>query len=32
MEGLKDRIKDDMKASMKSGDKARLGVIRLILY
>jgi uncharacterized protein YqeY len=31
MEGLKDRIKDDMKASMKSGDKARLGVIRLIL-
>ncbi|MBZ4202696.1 MAG: GatB/YqeY domain-containing protein [Methylovulum sp.] len=25
------RIKDDMKSSMKSGDKARLGVIRLIL-
>lgn len=25
------RIKDDMKASMKGGDKARLGVIRLIL-
>jgi len=25
------RIKDDMKAAMKSGDKARLGVIRLIL-
>lgn len=31
MELLKERIKDDMKASMKSGDKARLGVIRLIL-
>lgn len=31
MQSLKDRIKDDMKASMKSGDKARLGVIRLIL-
>lgn len=28
---LVDRIKDDMKASMKGGDKARLGVIRLIL-
>ena len=28
---LKERIKDDMKASMKSGDKTRLGVIRLIL-
>lgn len=28
---LTDRIKDDMKASMKSGDKARLGVIRMIL-
>ncbi|ASF45639.1 GatB/YqeY domain-containing protein [Methylovulum psychrotolerans] len=28
---LTDRIKDDMKAAMKSGDKARLGVIRLIL-
>ncbi len=25
------RIKDDMKASMKAGDKTRLGVIRLIL-
>ncbi len=25
------RIKEDMKAAMKSGDKARLGVIRLIL-
>ncbi len=31
MDSLKDRIKDDMKASMKSGDKARLGVIRMIL-
>lgn len=31
MELLTDRIKDDMKAAMKSGDKARLGVIRLIL-
>ena len=31
MDSLKERIKDDMKASMKSGDKARLGVIRLIL-
>ena len=28
---LKQRIQDDMKASMKSGDKARLLVIRLIL-
>ena len=28
---LTDRLKDDMKAAMKSGDKARLGVIRLIL-
>jgi len=28
---LTDRIKDDMKASMKGGDKARLAVIRLIL-
>lgn len=28
---LTDRIKDDMKASMKGGDKSRLGVIRLIL-
>ena len=28
---LIDRIKDDMKASMKAGDKSRLGVIRLIL-
>jgi uncharacterized protein len=31
MELLTDRIKDDMKACMKAGDKARLGVIRLIL-
>ncbi|MDD4915343.1 MAG: GatB/YqeY domain-containing protein [Methylococcales bacterium] len=28
---LKSRITEDMKASMKSGDKARLGVIRMIL-
>ena len=28
---LKDRITDDMKTAMKSGDKDRLGVIRLIL-
>ena len=28
---LTDRIKDDMKAAMKSGNKARLGVIRLML-
>jgi len=28
---LTDRIKGEMKAAMKSGDKARLGVIRLIL-
>lgn len=31
MSSLKERIKDDMKASMKGGDKARLGVIRMIL-
>jgi len=31
MSVLKERIRDDMKASMKSGDKARLGVIRMIL-
>lgn len=31
MDSLKERIRDDMKASMKSGDKARLGVIRMIL-
>jgi uncharacterized protein YqeY len=28
---ITDRIKDDMKAAMKGGDKFRLGVIRLIL-
>lgn len=28
---LKQRIQDEMKAAMKGGDKARLGVIRLIL-
>ncbi|MDO9162693.1 MAG: GatB/YqeY domain-containing protein [Methylococcaceae bacterium] len=31
MDLLVDRIKDDMKTAMKSGEKARLGVIRLIL-
>jgi uncharacterized protein len=31
MDLLTDRIKEDMKASMKAGNKARLGVIRLIL-
>ena len=31
MDLLTDRIKDDMKASMKGGNKTRLGVIRLIL-
>jgi uncharacterized protein YqeY len=31
MQSLLERIKDDMKTSMKGGDKARLGVIRLIL-
>lgn len=31
MDLLKNRIREDMKASMKSGDKARLGVIRMIL-
>ncbi len=31
MDSLKERIKDDMKASMKGGAKVRLGVIRLIL-
>lgn len=30
-DSLKERIKDDMKAAMKGGDKSRLGVIRLIL-
>jgi len=28
---LKSRIQDDMKTAMKGGDKARLGIIRLIL-
>ncbi|TVO78456.1 GatB/YqeY domain-containing protein [Sedimenticola selenatireducens] len=28
---LKQRIQDDMKASMKGGDKPRLGVIRLLM-
>lgn len=28
---ITDRVKDDMKAAMKGGDKFRLGVIRLIL-
>lgn len=31
MDLLTDRIKEDMKVAMKSGNKARLGVIRLIL-
>lgn len=31
MSALIQRIKDDMKASMKGGDKPRLGVIRMIL-
>jgi uncharacterized protein YqeY len=31
MELLTDRIKDEMKAAMKGGDKFKLGVIRLIL-
>ncbi|NOT13219.1 MAG: GatB/YqeY domain-containing protein [Methylococcaceae bacterium] len=31
MDLILDRIKEDMKASMKGGNKARLGVIRLIL-
>lgn len=31
MDLIIDRIKDDMKASMKGGNKSRLGVIRLIL-
>ena len=31
MDLLTDRIKDDMKASMKAGNKTRLGVIRLML-
>ncbi|MCX7075398.1 MAG: GatB/YqeY domain-containing protein, partial [Methylococcales bacterium] len=31
MSDLLTRIKDEMKTAMKSGDKARLGVIRLML-
>lgn len=31
MNSLKERIREDMKASMKSGNKARLGVIRMIM-
>lgn len=31
MEHIKERIKDDMKTSMKGGDKSRLAVIRLIM-
>lgn len=31
MSALKSRITDDMKTAMKSGEKARLGVIRMIL-
>jgi uncharacterized protein YqeY len=31
MSALKARLTDDMKQAMKSGDKARLGVIRLLL-
>lgn len=31
MEQIKERIKDDMKASMKGGNKSRLAVIRLIM-
>jgi uncharacterized protein YqeY len=30
-ENLKSRLQDDMKSSMKSGNKGRLGVIRLML-
>ena len=30
-DSIKDRVRDDMKASMKGGDKVRLGVIRLIM-
>lgn len=30
-EAIKNRIRDDMKASMKGGDKARLGVIRMMM-
>ncbi len=31
MDSMKDRIREDMKSSMKSGNKARLGVIRMIM-
>jgi uncharacterized protein YqeY len=31
MDSIIDRIKDDMKVSMKAGNKVRLGVIRLIM-
>jgi uncharacterized protein YqeY len=31
MEPIKERIKEDMKASMKGGNKSRLAVIRLIM-
>lgn len=31
MDALKERVREDMKAAMKSGEKARLGVIRMIL-
>ncbi|MBD9354642.1 GatB/YqeY domain-containing protein [Methylomonas albis] len=31
MDALSERIREDMKAAMKSGQKVRLGVIRLIL-
>lgn len=31
MDSIKERIRDDMKASMKSGEKARLGVIRMMM-
>lgn len=31
MDSIKERIRDDMKVSMKSGDKARLGVIRMMM-
>ncbi len=31
MDSLKNQIRDEMKVAMKAGDKARLGVIRMIL-
>jgi uncharacterized protein len=31
MSGLKERIQDDMKAALRSGDKRRLGTLRLML-